>query len=133
MNYYKQVTEMLGVELNEEFRLKHKDGTILRFKYKITESSGLLFKHNDDWMQSGYIDKIICGDLTIVKLPWKPNDDEFYYYYSPCTGITHQERWMNTSSDYCMWKIGNCFRTREEAETKGKEIMETIEKEYRES
>ena len=133
MNYYKQVAEMLGVELNEEFSLKHKDGSILKFKYKITEFSGLLFKGNDEWMPSGYIDKIICGDLTIVKLPWKPKDDEFYYYYSPCVGITYQERWNNTSSDYCMWKIGNCFRTREEASKKGKEIMETIEKEYRES
>ena len=133
MNYYKQVAEMLGVELNEEFSLKHKDGSILKFKYKITGSSGLLFKGNDEWMTSGYIDKIICGDLTIVKLPWKPKDDEFYYYYSPCVGITYQERWNNTSSDYCMWKIGNCFRTREEASKKGKEIMETIEKEYRES
>ena len=133
MNYYKQVAEMLGVELNEEFRLKHKDGSILKFKYKITEFSGLLFKGIDEWVQSGYIDKIISGDLTIVKISWKPNFDEFYYYYSPCVGITYQERWNNTSSDYCMWKIGNCFRTREEAEIKGKEIMENIEKEYIES
>ena len=133
MNYYKQVAEILGVELNEEFRLKNKDGSILKFKYKITEFSGLLFKGINEWMKSGYIDKIISGDLTIVKLPWKLKCDEFYYYYSPCTGITYQERWNNTSSDYCMWKIGNCFRTREEAETKGKEIMESIEKEYRES
>lgn len=43
------------------------------------------------------------------------------------------KRWINTSSDYCMWKLGNCFRTKKEAETKGKEIMEKIEKEYRES
>ena len=133
MNYYKQVTEMLGVELNEEFRLKHEDGTLLKCKYKITECSGLLFKCNEEWLKSGYIDEIICGDLTIAKLPWKPKEDEFYYYYSPYCGITCQERWMNTSSDYCMWKIGNCFRTREEASKKGKEIMESIEKEYRES
>ena len=133
MNYYKQVAEILGVELNEEFSLKHKDGSILKFKYKITEFSGLLFKGIYEWMQSGDIDKIISGDLTIVKLPWKPKEDEFYYYYSPYCGITCQERWMNTSSDYCMWKIGNCFRTREEASKKGKEIMEPIEKEYRES
>lgn len=43
------------------------------------------------------------------------------------------KRWVNTASDYCMWKLGNCFGTREEAETKGKEIMEQLEKEYRES
>jgi hypothetical protein len=71
--------------------------------------------------------------IKIVKLPWKPKADEFYYYYSPYAGFTCQQRWVNTSSDYCMWKLGNCFRTREEAETKGKEIMEKIKMEYRES
>lgn len=72
MNYYKQIAEMLGIELNEEFRLKHKDGRILRCKYKITGFSGLLFKGSDEWIQIGYIDEIISGKLTIVKLPWKP-------------------------------------------------------------
>ena len=133
MNYYKQVAEMLGVELNEEFSLKHKDGELLSKKYRISPFAGLLLKNGDEWHQSGYIGEIISGNLTIVKLPWKPKDDEFYYDYSPCTCITCQERWMNTSSDYCMWKIGNCFRTREEASKKGKEIMESIEKEYMES
>ena len=133
MNYYKQVAEMLGVELNEEFSLKHEDGELLSKKYRISPISGLMLKIGDEWHQSSYIGEIISGNLTIVKLPWKPKEDEFYYYYSPYCGMTYQERWMNTSSDYCMWKIGNCFRTREEASKKGKEIMEPIEKEYRES
>ena len=133
MNYYKQVAEMLGVELNEEFSLKHKDGELLSKKYRISPIAGLLLKIGGEWQQSGYIGEIISGNLTIVKLQWKPKEDEFYYFYSPYCGITYQEKWMNTSCDYCMWKIGNCFRTREEASKKGKEIMETIEKEYRES
>lgn len=133
MIYYKQVAEILVVELDEVFSLKHKDGTLLSNKYRISPIAGLLLKNGSEWHQSGYIDEIISGNLTIVKLPWKPKEDEFYYYYSPYCGITCQERWINTSSDYCMWKIGNCFRTREEASKKGKEIMEKIEKEYRES
>ena len=133
MNYYKQIAEILGVELDEVFSLKSKDGELLSKKYRISPIAGLLLKIGDEWHQSGYIDEIIRGNLTIVKLPWKPKDDEFYYYYSPCAGITYQGRWNNTSSDYCMWKLGNCFRTSKEAGTKGKEIMESIEKEYRES
>lgn len=133
MNYYKQVAEILGVELDEVFRLKHKDGTLLSKKYRISPFAGLLLKIGDEWHKSGYIDEIISGNLTIIKLPWKPKDDEFYYYYSPFDGNAYQDRWMNTSSDYCKWKIGNCFSTREEASKKGKEIMEPIEKEYRES
>lgn len=133
MNYYKQVAEMLGVELDEVFSLKSEDGKLLSKKYRISPDAGLLLKYGDEWHQSSYIGEIISGNLTIVKLPWKPKADEFYYYYSPNAGITYQHVWINTSSDYCMWKLGNCFRTRAEAETKGKEIMETIEKEYRES
>lgn len=134
MNYYKQAAEMLGVELNEEFSLKHKDGRILKCKYKITECSGLLFKCDGEWLKSGYIDEIICGDLTIVKLPLKLKDYEHYWYCSSTREpVAIETVWAGTSGDLCKWKCGNCFRTREEAKTKGKEIMETIEKEYRES
>lgn len=132
MNYYKQIAEMLGIELNEEFKVKYAYGLVCEKPCKIT-GDGLFYKSASGWVRSTLLHSIITGDIEIVKLPWKPMDDEFYYYYSPCTDITYQERWMNTADDYCMWKIGNCFRTREEAQTKGKEIMETIEKEFRKS
>lgn len=133
MNYYKQVAEMLGVELNEEFSLKNEDDETLTNKYKITECSGLLFKCNDEWLKSGYIDKIICGDLTIVKLPLKPSHMQKYYVYSIYHKKALEINWMGLTEDFLYWNIGNCFRTREEAETKGKEIMEKIEKEYEEA
>ena len=133
MNYYKQVAKMFGVKLNEEFILLDTDGD--RFnerKYMITEL-GLLYSCDVGFDKSSLLNAVMRGALVVKKLQWKPKADDFYYYYSPYAGITCQQRWINTSSDYCMWKLGNCFRTREEAETKGKEIMEKIEKEYRES
>lgn len=132
MNYYKQIAEMLGVQLNEKFMLKGTDNRIRPRIYKITDK-GLFYEFDEKWLEGYNLFAIFQGDLKIVKLPWKPNEDEFYYYYSPYAGITCQQRWINTSSDYCMWKLGNCFGTKAEAETKGKEIMEKIEKEYRES
>lgn len=132
MNYYKQVAKMLGIELNEEFDIND----ILNFRYMLTED-GLKFKDKSSGPWLGYsspvLSKLLRGDYSIVKLPWKAKADEFYYYYSPYAGNTCQQRWMNTASDYCMWKLGNCFGTREEAETKGKEIMEKIEKEFSKS
>lgn len=32
-----------------------------------------------------------------------------------------------------MWKAGNCFHTKEEAEEKGKVALEQLRKEYKES
>lgn len=44
MNYYKQVAEMLGVELGEEFSLTKPNGKELdRASYKITED-GIYYK-----------------------------------------------------------------------------------------
>lgn len=133
MNYYKKIAEMLGVELDEEFSLKNNDDEILSSNYKITGFGGLLFKCDTKWCHSGYIDEIINGELTIVKLPWKPKFKDYYYYYSPYTELVCTEMWVSKASDYCMWKLGNCFRTKEEALTKGKEIMDQIQKEYEEA
>ena len=137
MNYYKQFAEMLGLELGEDFVITDSDGERRDgATYKITEN-GLYYRTPTSiyWFteSANTIERLLNGDVKAVPKPWKPKNDEFYYYYSQCTGITYQKRWMNTSSDYCIWKIGNCFRTREEAETKGKEIMEQLQKEYEEA
>lgn len=44
MNYYKQIAEMLGIELGEEFSLKgNYTGEINRPRYKITQEEGLMY------------------------------------------------------------------------------------------
>ena len=134
MNYYKQIAEMLGVELEEEFSLKNKDGAVLSKNYKISSIAGLLLKCDCKWNQSGYIDEIISGRLIIVKLPWKPKVWEQYFYCStPSNPIAVSSTWTCSTDDYCKWKAGNCFKTKEEAETKGKEIMIAIQEEFEEA
>lgn len=132
MNYYKQIAEMLGVQLNEKFMLKGTDNRIRPRIYKITDK-GLFYEFDEKWLEGYNLFAIFQGDLKIVKLPWKPKFDGYYYYYSPYTELVCSDMWVSKASDYCMWKLGNCFRTKAEAETKGKEIMEAIQKEYRES
>lgn len=132
MNYYKQVAKMLGIELNEEFDINY----MLSYRYMLTED-GLKFKDKSSDMWLGYsspvLSKLLRGDYSIVKIPWKPSYTQKYYVYS----IGHKKalgtNWLGVTEDLLYWKLGNCFRTREEAETKGKEIMETIEKEFRKS
>lgn len=132
MNYYKQVAEMLGIKLNEEFDVNY----MLSYRYMLTEG-GLKFKDksSDTWLgySSPVLSKLLRGDYSIVKLPFKPEDGDKYYVYSIYRLASSEVYWNGDTSDLVYWKLGNCFRTREEAETKGKEIMETIKKEYRES
>ena len=132
MNYYKQIAEMLGVELGEEFKVSITEA----FVYKITEN-GLRRRYHTDlkWVESPpfTLTNLLRGDYSIVKLPWKPKEGEIYWFYAIFNEQAFWTAWSFYGVDFYRWKEGNCFKTREEAETKGKEIMEQIQKEYEEA
>jgi len=67
MNKMKEVAEMLGVELGEEFYLKKG-----YFKYKLVQS-GLLFKDGGWYNASITLVELLSGEKEIE---WKPKDGE---------------------------------------------------------
>ena len=70
-NKMAEVAKLLGVELNEEFRLSKSN-----FMYKLTRYG--LFKRyidNTEWRVSSILDDLLLGKFTIVKIP-KPILDE---------------------------------------------------------
>lgn len=136
MTYWKQFAEMLGLELGEKFELTYDDGTIDEDTYKI-EEDGFYYKNKqiEYWLAepSTTVNKLINGYCKAVPKPWKPKYGEQYWSYSvkrskACCGMFGEY-----VKDYACWKSGNCFRTEEEAKTKGKEIMEKLVKEYEEA
>ena len=135
MNYYKQIAEMLGVELGEEFSLKgNYTGEINRPRYKITQEEGLMYSiGSEEWKRSIILLSIINGAYSIVKLPWKPKNGDAYWNWATDVELAQFKRWNGVSTDFACWKLGNCFETSEEAQSKGKEIMEQIQKEYEEA
>ena len=136
MNYYKQFAEMLGLELEQEFVLTDVDGNRKdKYTYKITED-GLLYKSPTfNWAISslGTIGKLLDGDAKALPKPWKPKKGENYWFCLYGAKEVIDSRWSNGTYDLLLWKVGNCFKTQEEAATKGKEIMEQIQKEYEEA
>ena len=133
MNYYKKIAEMLGVELGEEFNLKqNKTKNIIRPRYKITQEEGLMCSTGgEEWNRSSSLLAIFSGAYSIVKLPWKPKEGEQYWYCSTIAQpVVVATIWGGFSNDLCKWKCGNCFKTKKEAEIKGKQIMEQIIKEF---
>ena len=136
MNYWKQFAEMLGLELGEKFELTYDDGTIDEDTYKI-EEDGFYYKQKQskDWLAepSTTVNKLINGYCKVVPKQWKPKYGERYWYYSTLSRKTFYLMREDGLDDLLLWKAGNCFKTREEAEIKGKEIMEQIQKEYEES
>lgn len=134
MNYYKKVAEMLGVELDEEFNLKgNYTGEINNCRYKITQE-GLMYNCGRmKWTRSNLLLSIINGTYSVVKLPWKPKNGEAYWKWDTYVEMAQFKRWNGASTDFACWKLGNCFKASEEAQSKGKEIMEQIKKEFDEA
>lgn len=127
MNHMAKVSEMLGVELDEEFEIeKH-----LYAKFKITEA-GLEIKPNNDktWhIEVDILLDLLTGEATIKRKPWTPKMEETYYcwlnygsdwnvgYYS-MTGYTFD---LNNIA------MGNCFRTRDDAKAHKDEVIARYE------
>lgn len=141
MTYYKQFAEMLGLELGQEFILTTPNGEKANLTtYKIIED-GIYYKSaTNDGTHDGLfsasdeiLGSLLIGELKAVPKQWKPKYGEQYWMYSLKNNRACCSLFGDYVDDYAIWKSGNCFRTEEEAEAKGKEIMEKLVKEYEEA
>lgn len=116
-NYMDDVAKMLGVELEEEFKIDSSD-TIYKF-YK----NGLCFQCGGAWLRADNIlIDLIKGDSKIVKLPWQPKKGDEYYY--PGEGFNNVCRalWGNTIFGFAYKEAGLIFKTYEECEAALQEL-----------
>ena len=110
-NYIADVAKMLGVELEEEFKIDSSD-TIYKF-YK----NGLCFQFGGAWLRTDNIlIDLIKGDSKIVKLPWQPKEGDRYYYPSRDFTSVRYPVWKNDVFDFALKEAGMIFRTEEECE-----------------
>lgn len=128
MNYYKQVAEILDLEMDEKFKLKSDGIDCYGGTYYFSEDGLKCIDStlNNNWVLAN----ILVGKAEIVRFPFKPKIGRNYWHYGPL--IACEDKWRGGYYDLLFWKAGNCFKTKEEAETKGREIMIAIQKEFEE-
>ena len=124
-NCMAEVAKMFGLELEEHFHITKKsyENTV----YKFTKD-GVAFYDNKlrTWYESvGALAGILTGETGVVKLTWKPRDNEHYFI----PDITTPEmfsylEWTNDYVDNHMYKHGLICRTKEEAIGKAELLME---------
>lgn len=73
---------------------------------EIEQFHELLHKHNKEWD---------AEKKQVVDWKWKPNDNEEYYYILS-DGKVRSCAWLDDEIDTSRFIIGNCFKTKEEAE-----------------
>ena len=120
MNHMEEVCELLGVKLNEEFKIVEADnGEEWNGVFKILRD-GLKEITYSEKTTTHYISPVdgleglLTGDLKIKKLPWKPSDGSRYYYVTPNKMLDHTVFDSSCYWDFMAYALGNCFRTIEE-------------------
>jgi hypothetical protein len=114
-NYMKQVAEMLGVELGEEFKVVNK-GTESQYVYRLTES-GCESLYEGTWdVAKMVLCSILHGDAEVRKLPYKPKYNEEFYTYFGDEFEVDSDIWSGTADNYAKLKSGMVFRKAKDAE-----------------
>ena len=125
----KEVAKLLGVELEEEFRI---EGTHVDYIYKISEKGLFLRCSGRDWWEEvpDTLVQMLAGmTRKIIKLPWKPQ--KCAPYYIPCIGAQLEymysvNHWDNDDIDKKYYHMGIVCKTKEEAIVLTEKMLEAI-------
>ena len=115
-NHIAEVAKMLGVELGEIFKIQIDENKTFQFRF--TESGFQCFNGkmwDEDVVAMACLNLLLVGKYAIKRKPWKPKENDYYYSVEP-DGSIDNEYWGNDSIDMNYYKLGNCYRTRKEAE-----------------
>lgn len=77
----------------------------------------LLHKHGKKWD---------AEKKQLVKWRWKPKNEEAYYFIDTNTSVYEIAYDENNINDSINFEVGNCFRTREEAEAMAKKFKKLL-------
>ena len=112
MNYMTKVAKMFDVELGEKFKCSN------GYEYKFTKN-GLLLA-SDIANKEGHYDQIFMGLLTgsikIEYKPYKPKNGDKYWTVTRY-GDSRMHKWENDLIDVYCYKLGNCYKTKDEADS----------------
>ena len=122
-NLIPEALKLIGLEVDEEFKIKNDCST-----YYISETGHYYEKPQalDRFSYGGYnlLRRLLAHEVEIEKLPFKPKCNERYYNVASVSISCMY--WCDSMLDYSFYKLGNCFRTKEEAEANADRIRKEI-------
>lgn len=116
MNYMAEVAKMLGVRIDEKFKLNEIETLECSFDanaftVRTTDPPGYI----NEQVSNNVLIALITGDYTVKHRPWKPSEDDMFFVVD-YEGDILTKYWDDGSTVYrTYYKIGNCYRTREAA------------------
>lgn len=116
-NCMAEVAKLLGVELEEVFRI---DGDEHYFRLTDTGLGIAIGSDNKNWFVApiNALNRLLLGENEIIKLSWRPQEDEKYYVPFIATkpmNMYDEHYWLNEDIDMKRYRMGLVCKTPEEA------------------
>ncbi len=123
MNLMPEILEKLGVEVGERFDIKG-DGRIGFVNIHFDETYCLWDKEQKNINE--IILLIIVGEYEIIKKPWKPKNHEWVFVVNANGEVECLDFLRNLVAHTALVAMGNCFKTRQEAEAAKPEMLKKM-------
>jgi hypothetical protein len=117
-NLIPEIAKMLGVELNEEFKVDKYDELTFKFAENMLMARAD-FKGAKWGITYVVLSELLGGDAEIIKLPWKPKFGDRYFGVFEFNGklmVCRYDIWRGTIAEEAQYRCGWVYRTKEEAE-----------------
>lgn len=130
-NHIAEVAQMLGVEIGEVFKVTDDTYGAYQLYHRFTESNGI--EISDDgvaWERAKAIvlKCLLMGNARIAKLPWKPREDERYYYPLPSDkDLWGGTTWTDNNYDNIRLNRGLVFKTIDEAVAAAEKMLAVVQ------
>lgn len=128
-NYMTEVAKLLGVELEEDFRIK---GICADLLFRITEGGVLSHYPRSEYgeLNKLMLAQLLTGDSEIIRLPWKPAMYDDYYFPLPSDNdLWGGSIWTGSDSDISKLKRGLVFKTIGEAVAATEKMLAVVKEE----
>lgn len=117
-NYMADVAKLLGVELGEEFEIHYPSPCTVKTtaafyenEFRVVNTDAVILQ---PYWQYAELHGLLNGTLGIKHKPWKPKYNDLFWFVTQDGNLTTSYR-KNSWHDTMLYKLGNCYRTREEA------------------
>ena len=136
INRMAEVAQMLGVELEEVFKVTDDDSGKYHNYYKFTEKKGIeVSEDNVKWEADTagtlVLKWLLIGVARIIKLPWRPSRGDVYYMPSVTSiGKYIKLFWTGSRNDEGSYQQGLVLRTKKEAIELAEEMLDVARKKF---
>ena len=109
-NCMQKVAEMLGIGLGEEFEVTYPENTHMILKEDGLHGDSIYTNYDADYI----LRCLLTGESEIKIMKSFPKYHDTYFFVNE-TGNVGDEVWVDYDIDIMRYKLGNCYRTKDEA------------------